>query len=251
VLGLPDNTTRFSIFEPISDALLKTINKHDYLIVTGCTTLQDDEGHQRCFDAQFDRISIPKLCFAGTFFCEPEEHPSLRIARLYGTPIAVRDPWAYEYLRTNDIDCTLVGCPTILEGSNREDWRSGDQGPILISSTPPIDLDLSEITSQIRYIAHDAKSPGEDILDPELFEGVSLVITARLHAALPAIARGIPVRFFSPRLFGTLDYGSNRYSLLEYLGIPLDGKAPKKYPREQIHQLKNNCLAWLNSVLGT
>jgi len=56
------------VFEPISDELLEFINAHDVVIITGCTTLQDDPGHQRCFDAQFERIRARKICF-GAGFC--------------------------------------------------------------------------------------------------------------------------------------------------------------------------------------
>src|ERR1044072_4373452 len=93
LLHLPETTPRFSVFERISDELLEFINGHDYVVITGCTTLQDDPGHQRCFDAQFERIRSKKICFGASFYCEADESPSLRIARLYDPPIGVRDPW--------------------------------------------------------------------------------------------------------------------------------------------------------------
>jgi len=74
------------------------------------------------------------------------------------------------------------------------------------------------------------------------------VITSRLHAALPAIARGTKVRFYNPRLSEAIDCGSNRYSLLEYLGIPLDGREATKYPADQITALRQNCAAWIHRV---
>jgi hypothetical protein len=248
ILGLPDTTPRFSVFEPISDDLLATINRHDCLLVTGCTTLQDDEWHQRCFDAQFERITIPKICFGGTFFCEPEDRPSLRVARLYDTPIGVRDPWAYDYLTAHGVPCVLVGCPTVLDSQGLDSWRPSSSGVVLASSSPALPAALRADYPSARLIAHDADAPGADLCLPELFDDVSLVITSRLHAALPAIAQGIPVRFFSPRLAGSLTCGSNRYTLLEFLNIPLDGSSVGSYPTREIRQLKNNCAAWLDGI---
>jgi hypothetical protein len=256
LLNVPSSAQRFSVFERIDDELLERINAHDYLLVIGCTTLQDAPGHQRCFDEQFQKIKIPKICFAGTFYCEPDETPSLRIAQMYDRPIGVRDPWAANYLRRNGIDCDLVGCPTLIDGPDLDAWKVDTDGDILISSTPPLDLEDVEVAPMCkrRFLAHDNSSPGESLLGDRIFQRTSQVITGRLHAALPAIARGIPVRFFDQRHwdsdYRSQQYGSVRYSLLEFLDIPLDGRQAELYPGPQIQVLKHNFRAWIDRVFG-
>jgi hypothetical protein len=256
LLGLPKSTPSFSVFERIGDELLERINSYDYILVTGCTTLQDDPGHQRCFDEQFQKIKIPKICFAGTFYCEPDDKPSLRIAQMYDLPIGARDPWAASYLQRNGIDCELVGCPTLIDGPDLDSWNVDDDGDVLISSTPPVDwADFGALDGRKRrYLAHDRVSPGEDLLADRIFDRTSLVITGRLHAALPAIARGIPVRFYDQRHwhvdYRSQQYGSIRYSLLEFLGIPLNGSEARTYPAAQMQGLKQNCHTWIHRVIG-
>src|SRR5262245_2740469 len=166
LLGLPESTPRFSVFQKISDELLEFINSHEYLIITGCTTLQDDPGHQVCFDSQFERIKIRKICLGAAFYCESDDHPSLRIARLYDTPIGARDPWTADYLAKNHIECSLVGCPTVLAGTDLEDWVDNPDGFVLVSSSPELMLDYSVLDGRpVRLIKHDAASPGEELRD--------------------------------------------------------------------------------------
>ena len=247
ILDLPSDTPRFSVFEKISNDLIAKINEHDYLIVTGCTTLQDEAEHQLCFDAQFEKITIPKICFGAAFCCGTRDNPSLRIAKMYDLPIGARDPWTYEYLSSNGIECDFIGCPTILEGSERSGWIDDLEGEVLVSSTPNLTGWKSDllVNRSIRYISHLAGAPGDDLPEDRIFNGASLVITSRVHAALPAIARGIRVKFYKTH------YGESRFSLLEFLGIPLNGEMPSIYPRMQIQVLRRNYIAWLRRVLRT
>jgi hypothetical protein len=256
LLGLPPSTPRFSVFEPIGDDLLEYINSHDYVVITGCTTLQDDPGHQRCFDHQFPRIRATKICFGASFYCEPEELPSLRIARLYDAPIGARDPWTAAFLSRNGIAVELIGCPTLLDCADVEGWRDLEGGYALVSSSPPIRLeDVSRVgTAPVRWLKHDPWSPGEELRDSRVFDGAWRVITGRLHAALPAIARGIPVHFYGRQHwepdYATPSWGDVRYSLLAHLGVSFDGKAEIPYPANVIRSLRRTCVGWLHGILG-
>jgi hypothetical protein len=255
LLGLPLSTPKFSVFQTIDDALLERINAHDYLLITGCTTLQDHPGHQRCFDEQFRRIRIPKICFGGTFYCQPDEQPSLRVARMYDLAIGARDPWCADYLRRSGIDCELIGCPTMLAGPDLDDWQAAEDGDVLISSTPLIEAAEDGLPrGKRRYLAHDLDSPGERVCADGVFNGAALVVTGRLHAALPAIAKGIPLRFYDQRHwhpdYRSQHYGSIRYTLLELLGIPFDGQQPRDYPGKQMRALKRNWQTWMDRVLA-
>ncbi len=103
----------------------------------------------------------------------------------------------------------------------------------------------------VRFVAHDARRPGEDLRRHDLFENASLVVTSRLHGALPAIARGIPVRFFDEGLLRDAgDHGSVRYSLLRMLGVPGDGSAPAAFPARGIRTLREQCASWLGRIAG-
>jgi hypothetical protein len=256
LLNLPETTPRFSVFERISDELLEFINGHDYVVITGCTTLQDDPGHQRCFDAQFERIRPKKICFGASFYCEADESPSLRIARLYDTPIGVRDPWTAEFLSKHGIAHALIGCPTVIDQAGITCWVDAPDGFTLISSSPRIELSPAERPdpARTRYIKHDPWSAGEELRDFDVFDGASLVLTGRLHGALPAIARGIPVRFYGREQwhddYRKYSWGDVRYSLLSYLGIDLRGGDNPAYPRAAITTLQENYAAWLHRVFG-
>ena len=253
LLALPESTPKFSVFQKMTDELLEFINSHEYLIITGCTTLQDDPGHQVCFDSQFEKIKIRKVCFGGAFYCESNDNPSLRIARLYDTPIGARDPWTAEYLAKNHIASCLVGCPTLLEGADLVDWKDDPSGFVLVSSSPELMLDYSFLDGRrVRFIKHDSWSRGEELRDSSLFEGASLVITGRLHAALPALARGIRVRFYGQEYWHPdvkpYSWGNMRYSLLQYLKLDLEGNECSAYPAAQIRRLRDNCENWLLQV---
>lgn len=255
LLGLPSDTPVFSVFDPISDAGLEYINAFDYVVVTGGTTLQDDPGHQACFDRQFERIRARKICAGGGFYCDPGASPSLRIARMYDTPIGARDPWSADFLRTNGLDCEFVGCPTLLEASAASGWREDDGGPVLLSSSPALQVDVAALAprERIKLVRHDPGSPGEELRDARVFDRASLVITGRLHAALPAVARGVPVRFYGERHwhpdFQGHCWGRVRYTLLEYLGIDLDGSPEAEYPARQLRALNAGWADWLARVL--
>lgn len=256
VLGLPPKTLCYSVFEPISHSLVDIINSHDILIVTGCTTLQDSRWHGICFDSQFKKITIPKALFGAAFCCDNDDHPSLRIADLFDLPIGARDPWTYDYLSKASIPCFFIGCPTLLDQPKIDAWQQIDpcapHSVILESSTLQFPRELKdESLGKAQMISHYDNFIGLDLRLPGLYDSAALVLTTRLHAALPAIARGIPVKFCDLSLYaGLRGNGSTRYSLLEYLGIPLNGDRSDlhPYPGLRIRELKEDLALWLSHI---
>ncbi|MCB1504822.1 MAG: polysaccharide pyruvyl transferase family protein [Hyphomicrobiaceae bacterium] len=245
LLGVGADIPKFSIFERLTEELVDHINSFDLLLITGCTTLQDNPDHQICFDDLFRKITIPKINF-GAAFCGPTTaRPSLRVAEMFDLPIGARDPWTHDYLSRHGIKAELIGCPTLLNGPDLLDWLNGTRQRILVSSTPPLDIShlAADRVENVELISHVAGLPGRDICEEDLFEGVTCVYTGRLHAALPALAQGIRVRFFAP------SYGRSRFSLLEFLGVSLRGDSPCIFPATQIAFLKRNCANWIRGVL--
>jgi hypothetical protein len=248
-LGLPNETPMFSVFEPMTPQRAHTLNSFDLVVFTGCTLLQASEGHQRFLNAACDRISVPKLCFAGAFCAQLHDEPALEVARWFEPPIAVRDPWSAVYLTRMGIANRLVGCPTLLDGSTLLRWRKPSSGVTLVSSTPILrELFIEDLPGELRFVSHEFGAPGRDLRTHGLLDAAQLCITGRLHLALPAIARGIPVRFFGPRHWVderiVRTAGPSRFSLLEFLNISTDGILPKDYPTEQISELRSALQTW-------
>jgi hypothetical protein len=125
-----------------------------------------------------------------------------------------------------------------------------------VSSSPPLPVDLAALARRgpIKCLRHDPWSTGEELRDARVFDDASLVITGRLHAALPAVARGVPVQFYGERHwppdFQGHCWGSVRYTLLTYLGIDLDGTLPAEYPARALRTLDAAWTRWLAKVLG-
>src|SRR5262249_39477185 len=108
---------------------------------------------------------------------------------------------------------------------------------------------------RVRLLRHEAGEPGEDPAETGAFDGASLVVTGRLHAALPAIARGVRVRFFAPESWRAdlcaYPWGARRYTLLSHLGIHLDGAENRDYPGAAIARLKSSWASWLARAIST
>lgn len=249
ILGLPHTTPTFSVFEPMTRSLARQINKYDLVLFTGCTILQMSEGHQRFLNDICEEVRISKFCFASGFCCEQHDNPPLDVARWFNSPVAVRDPWTANYLTRMGISNQFVGCPTLLVEPRISQWRSMSHGVTLISSTPRIHT-LSQLgwSNEIQYVRHEPSTPGKDIREQDLFNNVRLCITGRLHLALPAIAKGIPVRFFGPSYWlderVRLSAGLSRLSLLKFLKISMEGELSEMYPTEELDYLRTEFQKW-------
>lgn len=248
-LGLPPSTSIFSVFQPISRALVRRINIHDAVIFTGCTILQSSPGHQRFFNELCSQIRVPRLCFAGAFACGERDEPPVELARWFTPPIAARDPWTSNYLSRHGVENSFVGCPTLLTGPHLPDrWSGIPSGVTLLSSTPRLANPELDAERSARLVRHEPGVAGMDVRSPHLFQGVSACLTGRLHLALPAIAKGIPVRFFGPEYWAderaAKAAGPTRFSLLRFLGLSLRGEPAAPYPQEELAFIRASFNAW-------
>jgi hypothetical protein len=92
-----------------------------------------------------------------------------------------------------------------------------------------------------------------------LIREASVVVTSRIHSLLPAIAFGVPAIFVG-------GFYDSRYSLVEYLGVPIEppiplrirglaasaceGKFPPSLCFDRARILRENLLAWLDDTGG-
>lgn len=229
LLGLRQDTPCFSLFQPMTPKRADYINSFDLVVFTGCTILEGSKGHQAFFNAHCERIETPKMLCAGAYCCEPVDEPGLDLARWFDGPLGARDPWTHEYLSRHGIESVLVGCPTLFSAPTLFETDSVHQITAM-SASPALQADAFSpfASNTIKWVRHEPDDPGEDIDSDTLFDDVGAVVTGRLHLALPAIARGLAVRFFGPNYWMNANAGraagSTRFSLLEHLGVPTNGR---------------------------
>lgn len=204
----------------------------DFIFVPGCTTLSTHHYPALKKIIEDDGLSLPIYNIGAAFFGQPHED-SIALLKRYFSPIGTRDPLSDEYLKKHDIETMLIGCPTLFSGkaeslaindSNKVLFVFGlnhfDEQIELVKKIIAAGYRVTTIAQEKHQVEIAAKA-GIEILDysPEaLISAINesrIVVTGRLHAALPAIACGIPVYFIN-----TLK--DSRFSLLEYLGLKLN-----------------------------
>ncbi len=217
---------------------------YDCLIIPGITHLTSNAG------ARLHRVKdipYPVWCLAGNIWV-PEPHPGylfgsrilggncynevdLSIAQLMKKPVGARDRFTFDILKKNGIDALYTGCPTL----QLPNEPVADDGYILFSigrghyrAQTHAAKRLAR-TKNVIGITHDKgsraklKAAGWDLpivsfdgnveLYLSYFRRASLVVTGRLHGALPAVAFGKRVFYF-----GTRD---SRTTILDDLGVTI------------------------------
>ncbi len=215
--------------------------EYDFLLIPGCTmiTAGQNPGLSR-----LGELPYPAYCLSGSLW-RPLPNPGvllrqrivgggtwsadLSIVKQLEWPVGARDSFTYTTLRHAGIEATYVGCPTLHLPAD----GVGDDGYILFS------LGRSHLRKQwkaARVLAREAdvigivhedgvyekcRAVGWDLplvtfrgdLEEYLsyFKRAGLVVTGRLHGALPAIAFGKRVFYF-----GTRD---SRTTILDDLGV--------------------------------
>lgn len=157
--------------------------------------------------------------------------PDLRAVRAFRTPIGARDPFTFGLLQRAGIETFYTGCATLLLPADgvaddgyvlfslgRGRVREQTQAARLLAREHSVIGICHELGDEERYRAAGWELPlvnwrGDVELYLSYFKRAGVVVTGRLHGALPALAYGKRIFYF-----GTRD---TRTSLLDDLGVPI------------------------------
>jgi hypothetical protein len=221
------------------------VGNFSFAIVPGCTLLTPGQAPGV---ETLRRLRIPVHCLAGNLW-EPgpakgillrkrilrfrsPSLPDLSVVRMCTPPVGCRDPQTFSRITSAGIAARYTGCPTLLLPPE----NIADDGFVLFSfgrhrirtqvrygqsllhhSLPVIGI-CHEIGDYERIRAAGWKLPLVTFRDDlnlylSYFQRAHIVVTGRLHGALPSLAYGKKVFYF-----GTTD---SRTSLLDDLGVPV------------------------------
>jgi hypothetical protein len=116
-------------------------------------------------------------------------------------PIGCRDNITKEILEKNDVDAYLGYCPTLLFNKRTDEETKNAETVFIVDLDKFVPLPSNLKKSKIEYVKHTLPMKfshevkmiiAQEYLDRYRKEA-KLVITSRLHCALPCIAMGIPV----------------------------------------------------------
>lgn len=217
---------------------------YDFLLIPGCTMITD--GQNKGLD-KIGELRIPVYCLAGSVWTrnnfpgialrrrvvfKGRNIPSLNIVSNLDGVIGCRDSYTFSLLKSKGFECSYVGCPTLqLEGDVNEHgyalmsfgrtsvYQQVHYGKKLAKKIPVIGI-VHEFDDYDRVRASGWDLPlvtyNCDIdLYLSYFRNASLIVTGRLHGALPSIAYGKKIMYF-----GTKD---TRTSILDDLGVRIYG----------------------------
>lgn len=133
-------------------------------------------------------------------------------------PIGCRDIHTFNELISADIDAYYAGCLTLAFPRNTSKTTNKkvfiiDVPSAVVNKIPKRIMQTAEFGTQIFYDNDCMEEHGVREIYQRYFDEASLVITSRIHCAMPCIAAGIPVVFICDAL-------SFRYTVLQNL-IPI------------------------------
>lgn len=256
---------------------------YDFVLLPGCTmiTAGQNPGLNRIEQlgcpiyglALSFWVSLPRPGFLvrkRIVLAERATPPDLSIARKLRQPIGARDSYTYRVLRTHGMETYYVGCPTlflpadgvcddgyVLMSLGRGRVRTQTYAAHRLSRRHTIVGIVHEPADYDRFRAAGWKLPlvtyeGDTELYISYFKRASVVISGRLHGALPALAFGKRVFYF-----GTRD---SRTTILEDLGVRIHGyhelggaieNASSGFNRYLLEYFRTNMDKWLDQTVGT
>jgi hypothetical protein len=275
--GIPSPTNEFDSFAQETPK-----GGYDFVLVPGCTMITAGQNPGL---KNIDALGCPVYCLAGSIWM-PLPHPGyllrsrvfrwggeraadLSIVRKMAQPVGARDRFTYSLLKNAGIQTLYVGCPTLL----LSDDDVADDGYVLmslgrgytrtqtyfahmLSRKHTIVGIVHETNDYARFLAAGWKLPlvqyqGNIDLYLSYFKRASVVITGRLHGALPAIAFGKRIFYY-----GTRD---SRTTILDDLGVPIHRywqlatavqRASNGHNRHLLSYFKSNMDKLLKETLG-
>lgn len=270
--GFPEPEIVFDAFEEGENKGL-SLDSADFIIVPGCTTLSTHH-YPALRKILLEYPNIKAYNFGAAFFRVTHEE-SIEVIKRYFAPIGSRDPIADEYLRKYNIQTQLIGCPTLFS-SDADAIKPRGSDSILVVFGLNKDEDQAELCKLLKQKGFSVKTIVQEEhqkqiaqkADIEIFEyspekllklidESKIVITGRLHAALPAIASGVPVYFLNT-------FEDIRFSLLNYIGVDFHAieeaienvdkiiESPEKYCAKinytRVEELRNKFLKYIDLV---
>jgi len=239
----------FDAFKINNRHVADNINKTNFLIVPGCTTL--NLKHYPGIVSIIEEIKVPIWNIGPSFFEKPVIN-SVKYYNKFYQPVGARDPISANFLKIHGIKSKLIGCPTLFSGKAKSYKRKRGFKVVFSFGLKKIDEQLEILNCLIQkgykvtviiqenfqknYISnlHVAMFKYQPERVIEEIKRANLVITGRLHTALPAIALGTPIYFLKTN-------NDSRFSLLKYLGIRLwKIDRPKKILKSILDQDKAN-----------
>ncbi|MGI9317386.1 MAG: polysaccharide pyruvyl transferase family protein [bacterium] len=147
-------------------------------------------------------------------------------------PVGCRDRKTMERLQDKGVNAFYSKCLTLTFPRREKDPKDGKIFLVGINKSAPLpeSLDSSRV-----YVTHGVKDYYDDEIKISMAEHLlkmyreqaKMVITSKIHCAMPCIAMGIPVVFFG-------DENDYRISILRDLGVPIYSSMIKKEIREKI-----------------
>ena len=141
----------------------------------------------------------------------------LEIWKTDGAPIGCRDQSTYQFMQRHGIQTAYLStCPSILNtgrGDRRPDRKVVVDFPTyLLKNSNSYHIESAIIPNYLSV--SDKINLARNFLD-FLYQKAEVVVTTRIHVALPCVAMGVPVIFYGDRQ-------NERLSLLSDLGIPIN-----------------------------
>lgn len=265
-----DGFVEVDAHQPLTALAAEALNACRAVVLPGATLLQPEDHPVM---QRLDWLRVPLLAL-GSALRSITGIPDVDVARRLGTVAGSRDPFTHQALTDAGIESRMIGCPVLLLG-RAERWEPRD-GPIVYSlglgdqrALEACALACGDVAPTVLLLHAPARqrldAPRLASVELEsaeqafaLIRGASVVVTSRMHAYLAAMLFGVPAIF----LGGWYD---SRYSLLEYLGVPIEPPAPERVRRlaaacrdgsrlppafcfERADHLRREQVAWIEEV---
>jgi hypothetical protein len=270
-LGIKGFKVEVNAHQRMTEESIAAINACRALILPGATLLQPED---HLAVESIARVKVPILA-VGSALRSIHHQANFEVVRHIKLTIGSRDPFTHDALSQVGVPSQLVGCPTLLLNS-ASGWRQ-QLGPIVFSpglgNQQPLHecaLACADVGPTVVLLHAPDRQPFtldaprlhlKPLTDAEsafqLIQSASVVVTSRIHALLCAIIYGVPAIF----LGGWYD---SRYSLVEYLGVPIEPPIPSRIKRlieatrsgsyppstcfARVEQLRESLRSWLKEV---